>query len=135
MNIFTSSFKNISKRRNGESSNGVTISICSDAPRWYKGLKYSPLIPNQWIVDEYRRTKNSNIYEIEYKRIVLNYLDPAKVLEDLYKLSNGKDIALLGNEKSGKPCHTNIVAKWISDFIKAKGFSSIKDYYNFLYGD
>jgi hypothetical protein len=55
---------------------------------------------------------NEMEYAIEYKREVLDKLDPVKVFQEL-----GSDAVLLCWEPPGKFCHRRLVAVWLEEAL------------------
>lgn len=108
MNIYTSYFvnlKNISKEI-------VPISICGKAPNWYKGLQYKKLAPKYEFFMEWKQNKDNDFYIKHYYEEVLNKLNHDDIIDDLFELSNGKDVVLLCYEKPTDFCHRHLVRDW-----------------------
>ena len=59
-------------------------------------------------------TQNFDVYEKIYDE-VLNKLDPHRVVEHLYEISRGKDVALVCYEAPDKFCHRHLVADWLTN--------------------
>lgn len=111
MKIFTGNFANVKKYREAGLE---TISIAR-FNRYYSGKKYELLAPPAEII---------HIGEKEYIPLyfsrVLNNLTQEKVISDLTKLSEGKDVILLCYEKSGDFCHRRLVADWLEKTTNEK---------------
>lgn len=91
----------------------VPISICGKAPNGYKGLQYRVLAPRYDFFMEWKETRDDSYYIRCYMEKVLSSLKASDVVNTLYGMSNGRDIALVCYEKSGDFCHRYIVADWL----------------------
>lgn len=91
------------------------VSIARWPPRWWgPGRRCILLAPS---VDLLKRAKAGlpwPEYVEEYKRDVLDKLDPARVYADL------SDSILMCWERPGEPCHRRLVAEWIEEKIGVK---------------
>ena len=114
VNLFTGYFAQIRKYIN---TGLVCISISGKAPSFYTGLEYKKLAPKYSFFIKYKnREIGEEEYTSEYYRLVLNNLDPQKVIEDINNLTNFANyIVLLCYEKPGDFCHRHIAAKWLSE--------------------
>ena len=92
----------------------VPISICAKPPYWYKGLQYKKLAPTYDILQNWHQERNKEVYKRHFKNQVLHKLHVYEIIEDLKKLSKGKDIALICYEKPGEFCHRKLVAEWLN---------------------
>ena len=110
MIIYTSYFSQIKNLPN----NIVPIAICVSTPYWYSGIEYKPLAPSYDILNQYKRVHDEINYTRRYIQEIINPLDADSVYDDLYRLSNGNDVALLCYEKSGDFCHRNIDRRWFN---------------------
>ena len=90
------------------------ISICGKAPDWYTGAQYKKLAPKYDFFMKWKETQDDDCYIDCFKKQVLNNLNADEVLEELYKLSNNKDIVLLCYETPDKFCHRHLVADWFN---------------------
>lgn len=85
------------------------VSIARWPPRWWgTRRRYVALAPS---ADLLRRSKTGLSwpdYVAEYKRDILDKLDPTKVYADL-----GPDAILLCWEAPGENCHRRLVADWL----------------------
>lgn len=109
MRIYTSYF---AKRSALERYGIVSISIARWKPNWYTGLVYLDVAPKAFMLKE----DITRIQYIEgYNRYVLDALDAHKVLDDITRLSGGRDAALLCYEKPGDFCHRHILADWLRE--------------------
>jgi len=90
--------------------NPNAVSIACFKPHWFKGRQYSKLAPTVGILERYKYTGDAKQYVIEYKKYILDKLDPQEVYDEL-----GKDSILLCFEKSGQFCHRNLVANWFKE--------------------
>ena len=96
-------------------SHYVPISICGKAPDGWKGLEYRKLAPKWWFFKEWKENHDNDFYVRNFKKEVLDRLDPHKVWDDLRKLSNGAPFALVCYEKPDDFCHRHLVAEWLRD--------------------
>lgn len=113
MNIYTSYFANL---RNLD-KNIVPISISIWPPKGYNGLEYKALAPSADILKEFKSNHDEAKYIWRYEHEILEHLDSDKVLEDLIKMGNGSDIALICYEKNGSFCHRHLAVKWLLEAI------------------
>lgn len=93
----------------------IPISICGKVPKSWNGLQYRKLSPKYNFFMEWKRMHDNEFYIQHFNDEVLSQLDPNKVVEDLYKLSGGKDVALICYEIPSDFCHRHLVAKWLSE--------------------
>lgn len=93
----------------------VPISICGKAPDAWKGLEYKKLAPKWWFFKEWKDNHDDDFYVRNFKKEVLDRLNPHDVWNDLRKLSNGEPFALVCYEKPGDFCHRHLVSKWLRD--------------------
>ncbi len=63
---------------------------------------------------KWKETQDNDYYIDCFNKQVLNNLNTDKVLEELYELSNYKDIVLLCYETPDKFCHRQLVADWLN---------------------
>ena len=108
--IYTFYFANLKKLP----KNIVPISICGKAPEWYTGLQYKKLAPKYDFFMKWKENHDNDFYIEHFNKEVLDLLDSKKVIEDLTKLSNNQDIALICYEKPGDFCHRHLVAEWLT---------------------
>lgn len=109
--IYTSYFANVDKIPN----HIFKISIARYSDRFPDIPRYEPLMPSKQLLmfikrgiyNNYQYTKKFNSY--------LCGLDADSVVEDLFKLSNGRDVVLLCYETPDQFCHRQLVAKWLID--------------------
>ena len=94
--------------------NIIPISICGKAPDWYKGIQYKKLAPKYGFFMEWKQNHDNDFYIEHFQKEVLDTLDIHTVLNELYNLSEGKDIALICFEKPADFCHRHLVSKWIN---------------------
>ena len=90
------------------------ISICGRAPDWYTGTQYKKLAPKYDFFMKWKETQDNDYYIDCFNKQVLNTLNTDEVLEELYELSNYKDIVLLCYETPDKFCHRHLVADWFN---------------------
>ena len=97
------------------SSNPNAVSIARWPPRWWNGKRrYIALAPSISLLNRSRAglpwADYVAEYRREYRRDVLDKLDPAQVLSDL-----GEDAIMLCWEKPGEDCHRRLVAEWLEN--------------------
>jgi len=103
--VFTSYFA-----VSGRDPNAVSIAVSS--PFWFKGKKYSPLMPTWELVDGHKFGRLSEgDYRFQYFRLLqMRGITPEKVLEDLRE-----EALLLCWERPGEFCHRRLVAEWMAE--------------------
>ena len=107
MEVYTSYFGMKAKI---EEEGILPVSIALWKPRWYEGLEYKKIAPKAFMLKgEYSQEE----YIQFYKQWVLSKLSVDEVIEDLERLGDGKDIALLCYEKPGDFCHRHLFADWM----------------------
>lgn len=75
--------------------------------------RYPQLAPSRDLFTKLKGGMISNAeYTIEYRRDVLNKLDPVKVAQEL-----GSDAVLLCWEAPGEFCHRRLVAAWLEEAL------------------
>lgn len=122
MKIYTSYFAKLRSLP----ENIVPISICGKAPDWYTELQYKKLAPKYGFFMEWKKTHDNDYYIEHFDSEVLNLLDAKTIYEELSKMSDGKDIALICYEKPSDFCHRHLVAKWLT-----KNGIPCEEYYEF----
>ena len=94
----------------------VPIGICAGRPKFYNGLMYTKVAPLQSFLWKYKyEDHDTEQYTKCFYEQVLSQLNQNQVLEELYKLSGGKDIALICYEKPSDFCHRHLVADWLTE--------------------
>lgn len=96
----TSSFT----KYHGENS----VSIVNDPPADFKGRIYAPLVPPQWLLEQYKTDNNKRYFVEGYITYVLEKLDAHKVYSDL-----GKHAVLLTHDEPNILSHRHTVAAWL----------------------
>lgn len=91
------------------------VSIAGKAPEWYKGRQYKKLAPNYWFFIKYKDDGDEEFYKTQYRKEILEKLDPKEVYEEL-----GENAVLLCWEKSGKFCHRHLVVEWLTARLNIK---------------
>lgn len=89
------------------------IAICAKVPPWYKGAVYKKIVPDYNILMEYKRTGNVETYTRKYNDF-LSTLNVEDIVNDLRKISKGKEPILLCYEKSTDFCHRHLLSKWLN---------------------
>lgn len=110
MNIYTGNFANLKKY---EGRGLFPISIALSA-RYFSGACYKKLNPDWTFKDDLPFS-----YKPKYNAI-LQKLNPNTVVNELSKISNGKDVVLLCHEKEGDFCHRRLVAEWLEKELNIK---------------
>jgi hypothetical protein len=105
MKIYTSYFGNLAKLKK---AGIIPISISLWPPKFYSGLKMPFLAPDKTYIHWPEKT-----YTPEYQK-KLSHLDAKYVLQEIIKLSGGKDVALCCYEKPGEFCHRRLIAEWLT---------------------
>ena len=93
----------------------IPISICAKPPNWYRGARYGRLAPPYDVLMNYKRDGDSKKYVREYRKRVLNALNPDSVIDELFRISGGKSFAMLCYEKPDDFCHRRVVAEWLRE--------------------
>lgn len=95
----------------------IPISICGQAPDWYRGLQYKKLAPKYKFFMEWKKNKDNNYYIKCFNEQVLDKLCPHHVVFDLYNflISEDYDVCLICYESPNEFCHRHLVAKWLND--------------------
>lgn len=110
MKIYTTYFAKLKKLP----SDILVVSIANKdpSPSFYAN-KFKGLVPPWYIVNAYKESGNQDQYVADYRRLVLDNLDPHEVVSNLKNRAGYKDVALVCYEKSGDFCHRNLVAEWL----------------------
>ena len=95
------------------------VSIALKTPDWFTGRDYKKLAPKYYMISNYKMSGDWKKYEIDYRREILDKLDPIKVYNEL-----GDDSILCCYERSGVNCHRHLVALWLMGAI---GYLIIKE--------
>lgn len=59
------------------------VCVCGEKPYFYKGRIYPKLGPKLWFFQQYKRDGDVAFYTEQYKKEVLDVLDPETVFEEL----------------------------------------------------
>ena len=97
--------------------NIVPITICGKAPDWYTGIQYKKLAPKYDFFVKWKQNNDNNYYIKCFIEQVLSKLNAKDVEQELYKLSNNKDVVLICYEKPENFCHRHIVSAWLNNNI------------------
>jgi hypothetical protein len=89
------------------------VSIARSVPKGWNGRQCLELAPPWSLLNQFKLDGDQDQYTIQYKRLVLDRLDP----EVMFKLL-GEDAILLCWEAAGKFCHRRLVANWFEDKLK-----------------
>ena len=94
--------------------NIVPITNCGKAPDWYTGIQYKKLAPKYDFFVKWKQNNDNNYYIKCFIEQVLSKLNAKDVEQELYKLSNNKDVVLICYEKPENFCHRHIVSAWLN---------------------
>lgn len=94
----------------------VPIAICGRSPESWKGLEYKRLAPKWEFFKVWKENHDNDYYITEFRKQVLNKLNPHSVVMELERMSGGHDIALVCYEKPADFCHRHLVADWLNQF-------------------
>lgn len=103
----TSYFGNINKIE-------TPLSISRNPPKWYTGTELKLLAPPWSLIKKAHLGASEEVYAAEYKRLVLDHLDPLEVYKSIVS-KLGENVTLLCFEtlqKPGEYCHRRMVANW-----------------------
>ena len=75
--------------------------------------KYKKLVPPWYVVKAYKENGDEQQYIADYKKLVLDNLEPHEVVKCLKNIVGYNDVALVCYEKSGDFCHRHLVAEWL----------------------
>ena len=94
----------------------VPIGIAGKSPNGWKGLEYKKLAPSWDIYSSWKsKHHDDGLYTARFEAERLGKLNFDNVVEDLTRMTAGKDACLLCYEIPGMFCHRHIVAKWFTD--------------------
>ena len=118
--IYTSFFENI---RNLSENEYFFVCIRGDHPEWFDGFVYKPLIPRKWWFEwnSLKKETPTQYYDADYfyrkmyQQTNLSKTTPEKVIRDLNRLSNGRNIVFVCGEIPPKFCHRRIIDNWLSE--------------------
>lgn len=94
----------------------VPIAICGRSPESWKGLEYKRLAPKWEFFKVWKENHDNAYYVTEFRKQVLDKLNPHSVVMELERMSGGNDIALVCYEKPTDFCHRHLVANWLNTF-------------------
>lgn len=109
MKIYTSYF---AKEKKLKENGIVPIGISIWPPKFYFGAHLKYLAPKRYMMSD---NVTREQYTQMYFRDVLGVLNPERVIADIERISNGKDVALLCYEKPEDFCHRHLFAQWITE--------------------
>ena len=89
------------------------IAICAGVPKFYKGLTYKKIAPKYYILSLWKKNHDDCFYVENFKRFVLDKLNPRSVVDELFSMVSTNDIALVCYEKPSDFCHRHLVAAWL----------------------
>ena len=93
----------------------VPIAVCARPPVNWDGLCVEELIPPYKDFQEWKGTGNNDKFAEQYKKKVLNRLEPEVVSNWLQYLAEGRDVALVCYEKSSDFCHRHLIREWLNE--------------------
>ena len=105
MKLYTSYFANAKALAK---ANIMVIGIALYPPRWYNGPSLKEVAPTYSIL---KMTNGDEEYTRRYKAEVLARLNIQNFLNQVMKLSNGRDVALCCYEKPDEFCHRQLLAE------------------------
>ena len=91
----------------------VPIAICGGQITGWKYPRYSKLAPKWKFFSEWKKTHDNDYYIEHFNAEVLSVLNQRQVVEDLMRLSENKDVALICYERPEAFCHRHLVADWL----------------------
>ena len=96
----------------------VPIAICAKPPVGFKGAVFKQLAPKYDFFKYYKVTGDTEYFTKCYNEQILNWLNPALILDALYREAGvspiTSDIALVCYEKPSDFCHRHLVADWFN---------------------
>jgi len=107
MKIYTSYFARMKDLRK---ANILPVSVALWSPAWYVGVKFPSVAPTPFMMGS---NCSHERYLAEYDRI-LSRLNANEIVEQLQKISRGRDVALLCYEKPEDFCHRHLLAEWLN---------------------
>jgi hypothetical protein len=97
----------------------IPIAICGKTPMGYTGPSYRAVAPKYDFFMQWKASGDNDYYIKCFKERVLDTLNPARVVADLYyqigKPPCSCDIALVCYEKPSDFCHRHLVADWLKE--------------------
>jgi hypothetical protein len=105
MKIYTGYFAKISRYR----LVGLTTISIARFNKYYSGASLKLLAPSVEMIHE-----PESIYIPKYQ-LILSRLSKQGIIDEILRLSGGKDCILLCYEKPTDFCHRHLVAKWLDD--------------------
>jgi len=91
----------------------MPIAISRFTPKGTYLQRFIELAPPVWLLNKAKAGISNEQYRSLFFEHVLSKLSKEKVLQDLQRLSYGKDIVLLCYEKPEDICHRHYVAEWL----------------------
>lgn len=126
MKIFTSYFGNIRKLY----INNITpICIARGVPKFFRGEVVHSVAPYSWMLSD--NVSREEYIDAYFNKVLAN-VNPLELVNQLAKISNGKDVALCCYEKPSDFCHRHLLAKWLSEKlgIEVKEFDVVGEPWN-----
>lgn len=116
MKIYTSYFAKIKKMKEHFPYGLCVVSIAQKDPGpEFSANSCKKLAPPWYVLKAYKENGDKEQYIRDYKRLVLDNIDPHKVYEAFKQRAGYGDIVLVCYEKSGDFCHRHIIAQWLRD--------------------
>lgn len=92
----------------------IPISICGKPPHYWIGREYKKLAPKYDFFKVWKQTHDNDYYVEQFNKQVLNNLDPAQVVNELFQMvPSDCTVALVCYEKPNQFCHRHLVADWL----------------------
>ena len=109
--IYTSNFSFSGREPNA-------VSIAGKTPDWFRGRRFPKLAPRKFFFDVWKQNGDNLWYIEQYKKHVLDMLDPGIVYAELNDSLDGA--ILLCYETPGEFCHRRLVAEWFERTLGVK---------------
>ncbi len=109
MKLYTSYFSKVRALPEGT----VPISISLWPPKGYAGAQLRCLAPTKEILTKYKQDGDWAAYVEKYEKDVLGKLRQETIMQEITRLSGGKDAAILCFERDPAQCHRSLVARWL----------------------
>lgn len=110
MKVWTSYF---GQMRKISTMDCVPVAVCLYPPKWYDGAVCDKLAPTHEMMMGMRKEETRDFFAIKYEEEILGRLKREEILEELQRISDGKDVVLVCYEKPTDFCHRKLIGKWI----------------------
>ena len=109
MKLYTSYFSKVRALPEGT----VPISISLWPPKGHAGAQLRCLAPTKEILTKYKQDGDWAAYVEKYEKDVLGKLRQETIMQEITRLSGGKDAAILCFERDPAQYHRSLVARWL----------------------